>query len=99
PVGHAYVYRIYGVHWCFNIVAGEQPGGAVLVRALEPCGGMAAMAERRGAASARGAADPRFLAGGPGRLAAALGLGGGHDGLPLDAAPFRLLGPAGLPPD
>ncbi|PAX08081.1 DNA-3-methyladenine glycosylase [Sphingomonas lenta] len=84
PVGHAYVYRIYG-HWCFNIVGGEERGSAALVRALAPTRGLDRMAERRGTS------DPRTLCAGPGRLCKALGLSDAHDGLRLDAPPFALL--------
>ena len=84
PQGHAYVYRIMGLHWCFNVVCGEQSGegSAVLIRALEPTHGLERMAERRGLA------DSRRLCAGPGCLAQALGLTGADNHRPLDAAPF-----------
>lgn len=85
PPGRAYVYRIYGIHWCLNIVGGAEAGAAVLLRALEPAHGLDRMAARRGAA------DPRRLCSGPGKLCQALGVTAAHDGLPLDVAPFALL--------
>ncbi|GGH07350.1 putative 3-methyladenine DNA glycosylase [Alsobacter metallidurans] len=86
PPGRAYVYRSYGMHWCFNVVCGPGPtGAAVLLRAIEPAAGLDAMRERRGLS------DARLLCAGPGRLCQALGVTRAHDGLPLSAPPFRLL--------
>jgi DNA-3-methyladenine glycosylase len=90
--GRLYVYRSYGLHWCANVVCEtEGRGAAVLLRALEPTHGLAAMRERRGLD------DPRRLCAGPGRLTQALGLTGAANGADLTSPPFGLLPPVTAP--
>ena len=74
PPGYAYVYFIYGNHYCLNVSC-ERAGkaGGVLIRALEPLEGIEHMARNRGLARAD-AGDLRKLTSGPGRLAQAFGI-------------------------
>lgn len=88
PPGRLYVYRSYGIHLCANVVCEpEGSASAVLLRALEPVGGVEHMrALRRVSADA----PPRVVASGPGRLGQALGLRLEDDGMSLLRGAFRL---------
>ncbi len=79
PPGRAYVYFCYGNHFLFNVVT-EREGipGAVLVRALEPVGGLAVMSRRRGI-SLQAGRPLTALTNGPAKLVQALGLGRNHN--------------------
>jgi DNA-3-methyladenine glycosylase len=69
PAGFAYVYQIYGIHYCFNMVSGPDGcGEAVLIRALEPLLGIDLMQARRGKNSITD------LCSGPGKLVQAMGI-------------------------
>lgn len=84
PPGRAYVYFIYGNHYCFNVVTGREGAGeAVLIRALEPREGLALMQERRGPGH-----KIRNLTNGPGKLCQAMGITGEHNGVSLQEHPF-----------
>ena len=76
PAGHAYVYRIYGLHRCFNVVSGPpQIGEAILIRALEPLEGIPQMKFRRGVT------DEKLLCSGPARICQALAIDSAEDGI------------------
>ncbi|HRQ74767.1 MAG TPA: DNA-3-methyladenine glycosylase [Phycisphaerales bacterium] len=73
--GHAYVYMIYGMHHCLNVVCGRQGvGTAVLIRAAEPCEGVEIMAANRGVTQLTN------LCSGPGKLAQAMCIDRSLDG-------------------
>jgi DNA-3-methyladenine glycosylase len=83
PPGHAYVYLVYGMHTCLNIVTEAAPTpAAVLIRAVEPLDGLEAMREARGlgAPGSRTVPDHR-LAAGPGLVGAAFGIDRSLDGI------------------
>ena len=86
PPGHAYVYRIYGMHWCLNAVTlPDGVGAAVLLRAVEPIGALAVLRARRVAAR-----RDRDLTNGPGKLCDAYGITGALDGTSLQRGPLRI---------
>ena len=91
PPGHAYVYFVYGMHHCLNVVCGpDGDASAILIRALEPIAGVEWMRARRGAS---GGPDAR-LAAGPARLCQAMGIDRGDDGRDLLVdGPLVLLAP------
>jgi DNA-3-methyladenine glycosylase len=80
PAGHAYVYLIYGMHHCLNVVTDtEGAPSAVLLRGLEPTIGLEAIRSRRG----RPAEPDLRLGAGPARLCQALAINLRHDRLDL----------------
>ena len=84
PPGHAYVYFIYGMYECVNMVT-EPAGtaGAVLIRAIEPLLGVELMQIRR-----PGAKRLRDLASGPGKLTLALGITRALNGADVTKGPL-----------
>ncbi|MDK1360426.1 DNA-3-methyladenine glycosylase [Arthrobacter sp. zg-Y1219] len=86
PAGHLYVYFTYGMHYCANVVCGDEgQATGLLLRAGEITDGIETARERRG--------NPRTdldLARGPARLAQALGINRNLDGADVFAAPLRL---------
>ncbi|MDH3455210.1 MAG: DNA-3-methyladenine glycosylase [Gemmatimonadota bacterium] len=93
PPGTAYVFRSYGIHWCFNAVTERDDyPSAVLIRALEPIEGVTEMKLRRSTE------DERRLCAGPGRLTQALAITDASNGVRLDRGKVRILGPSATTP-
>lgn len=82
PVGVAYVYRIYGLYWCMNLVCSD--ASAVLLRALMPLDGIGRMKDRRKVDNVLS------LCSGPAKLAQALNITNMLDGMPVHAPPFLI---------
>lgn len=94
PGGFSYVFGIYGMHSCFNVVtAAEGKPEVVLVRALEPVKGIELMRRRRGKD------ELKQLCSGPGKLCQALGIGKEQYGLDLCAGPLYIEDYQDLPPE
>jgi DNA-3-methyladenine glycosylase len=90
PPGHAYVYLIYGIYECLNIVAEpEGSPGCVLIRAIEPLTGLDAMRARRPAAG-----TDRDLANGPGKLTLAFGITRAHNGADVTTSKLQVREPS-----
>lgn len=92
--GHAYVYFVYGMHFCLNVVTGPaETAQAVLLRAGEPVEGVERMRQLRGLTRTR----PGDIAGGPARLCQALAVDRAFDAASLRSGPLRLT--SGVPAD
>jgi len=91
--GHAYVYFIYGVYWCLNIVT-EEVGhaSAVLIRALEPIEGIELMEKRRGTEKIHN------LASGPGKLCLAMAIDKGLNAADMARGKVLYVEDRGEPP-
>ena len=88
PAGRSYIYLIYGMYRCFNVVtSAEGEGEAVLIRALEPTIGIELMQRRRKTTNLLN------LCSGPGKLVMALGLDSSHNDSCLRAGPIKILSP------
>lgn len=95
PHAHLYVYFIYGTSYCVNVSTEARGiGAAVLIRAVEPVGGLDRLRVHRGRAGLR---DDE-LARGPGNVCRAFGIGPALDGLDLDADDRVTLGDDGVTP-
>jgi len=83
PAGTLYVYRIYGMHWCANVVTGSAGApSAVLIRGGVPVSGIETMIKRRGRTTG--------LVDGPGKICEALAITGDDNGTSLLDGPVRL---------
>jgi DNA-3-methyladenine glycosylase len=91
PPGRIYVYRSYGIHHCVNVVCGDRPPQAVLLRAAEPVEGTTVMRANRGIG--RDTPDNAILRG-PGNLCKAMGITLEHNGETLLAGTFSIHEPA-----
>lgn len=91
PLGHAYIYFIYGLHYCVNVVTGQEgTGEAVLIRALEPLQGISLMQQRRRTENLN------LLCNGPARLTQALAITLTFNGHPLFDGPLQIWSPDSL---
>ncbi|HPO55281.1 MAG: DNA-3-methyladenine glycosylase [Ignavibacteriaceae bacterium] len=82
--GHLYVYFIYGVHYCCNVVTGKKGhGAAVLIRALEPVAGIQLLSTRRFNTKSPSPSRLINLLNGPAKICSAFSIDKAHNGLDL----------------
>jgi DNA-3-methyladenine glycosylase len=94
PAGYLYVYFTYGMHYCANVVVGEEGyGAAVLIRAVEPIDSEKLLEKRRPGKSGV------ELTNGPAKLCQALGIDKQLNGHNLREVPLRLVLASQLPPE
>lgn len=94
PAGQTYVYLIYGMYYCLNIVGNKEGvGEAVLIRALEPLVGLEVMTKRRNLPKNLSEKQKIALCNGPGKLAQAFGLTKKHNKLDLTRPPLSIYAP------
>lgn len=88
PKGHAYVYQVYGMYFCFDVTSGRLVGKpeAILVRALEPIGDLGVMMKRRGVSKGQ----ITNLTNGPSKLCMAMGISKKQNGINLCVPPLRI---------
>ena len=97
PPGHAYIYFIYGMYFCFNVVTAKKGvGEAVLIRALEPMEGIELMHKRR-AKKNKGHFSIHELCNGPAKLVIAMGITKDMNGVDLSKGDLKLLRPSVTP--
>lgn len=85
PSGYLYVYFTYGMHYCCNVVVGENGyGAAVLIRAVEPLDGLELLEQRRGKTGVE-------TTNGPAKLCQALGIDKSMNGHDLRGGAFKLI--------
>jgi DNA-3-methyladenine glycosylase len=93
PAGHLYVYFIYGMHYCMNVVTEEEGiGAAILIRAVEPVSGIDEMHLNRGSNK-----NLQELTSGPAKSCQAFGISGVHNGFSLINSEIYILDSDALP--
>lgn len=93
PAGHLYVYFTYGMHYCCNVVVGEEGyGAAVLIRAVEPIEGEDEIIQNRGGKTGV------ELTNGPAKLCQALRIDMRMNGHDLTKTPLKLIAQPAIPP-
>ncbi|MBI4836263.1 MAG: DNA-3-methyladenine glycosylase [Candidatus Abawacabacteria bacterium] len=91
PAGFAYIYFIYGMYYCLNVVTQEEHfPSAILIRSIIPILGTDIMLSNRSLGKSTKTTSPKQLTNGPGKVCQAYGLTTKHDGMPLTCPPLYI---------